>query len=188
MKIDHLDAIHLRFEYPNGAGFGYAGGVCSARVTTLVAVHTDAGRVGYGSAYSHPALLDVVLKQQLEPVLIGENASDVERLWAQMYALTRWYGRKGAAMTAIGGVDTALWDLRAQAVGQPLWKLLGGRGPACPVYASGLLWDPPEALAREAAGYVAQGFRRMKLRAARGTSLTARSSVPSAMPSGRRTT
>jgi L-alanine-DL-glutamate epimerase-like enolase superfamily enzyme len=168
MKIDRLDAIHLRFEYPNRHGFRYAGGVCGARVTTLVAVHTDDGRVGYGSAYSHPGLLDVVLKQQLEPVLVGEDAADVERLWAQMYGLTRWYGRKGAVMTAIGGVDTALWDLRAQAAGQPLWKLLGGERPACPIYASGLLWDPPEALAREATGYVERGFRRMKLRAARG--------------------
>ena len=52
MKIDRLETIHLCFEYDEG--FTYAGGTCSARVTTLVLVHTDTGAVGIGSGYSHP--------------------------------------------------------------------------------------------------------------------------------------
>src|SRR5689334_3538787 len=102
MKIDHIDAIHLLFEYPNRHGFRYGGGVCTGRITSLIAVHTDTGQVGYGSAYSHPAMMDLVVKKQLEPLLIGEDPREVERLWDLMYGTTRWYGRKGAAMTAIG--------------------------------------------------------------------------------------
>ena len=48
MKIDHIEAINLRYEYPGANGFQYAGGTCTARVTTLVRVHTNTGDVGLG--------------------------------------------------------------------------------------------------------------------------------------------
>jgi len=168
MKIDHVDCIHLLFEYPNRAGFRYAGGVCNGRLASLVLVHTDTGQVGIGSAYSHPALVDIVVKHQLEPILRGEDPREIEALWDRMYNMTRWYGRKGAAMTALGGVDIALWDLRGKSQGKPIWQLLGGTRPTCAAYASGLLWNEPEKLAEEAQRHLANGFRRMKLRMARG--------------------
>lgn len=168
MKIDHIEVINLKFDYPNRSGFCYAGGVCTGRLTTLVVVHTDNGAVGYGSAYTHPALAEVIIKHQLEPLLIGEDPRDVETLWQRMYGITRWYGRKGAAMTALGAVDTALWDLRAKAADKPLYALLGGNRKSCPAYASGLLWREPDELAQEAAGYIDHGFRRVKMRLARG--------------------
>lgn len=166
MKIDHIEVITLRFEYENG--FKYAGGICTGRLTTLVRVHTDDGRVGIGSGYSHPGLMHLVLEQQLAPLLIGQDPTDVESLWQKMYELTRWYGRKGAAMTAIGALDTALWDLRGQAQDKPLWKLLGGDSPRCPAYGSALLWKDVDALAEEASDLIARGFRRVKMRLARG--------------------
>ncbi len=162
MKIDHIETIHLRYEYDDG--FTYAGGVCTGRLTSLVRVFTEEGAVGLGSVYSHPGLVELVVKQQLEPALIGEEATDVERLWDKMYGLTRWYGRKGAAMSALGAIDIALWDLAAQAKGEPLWRMLGGEAGQCPAYASGLLWKPPEELAEEAAAHIEAGFRRMKMR------------------------
>ena len=164
MRIDHLEAIHLLFEYPNRAGFTSAGGVTSGRLTTLVKVHTDDGRSGIGSIYSHPALVDPILTGQLAPLLKGEDPREVEMLWQKMYRWTRWYGRKGAAMSAIGGLDTAFWDLRGQAEQKPLWKLLGGEQPSCPAYASALLWQTPEQLAAEASRHIERGFRRMKMR------------------------
>ena len=124
MKIDHLETITLRFEYDEG--FTYAGGTCTARVTTLVLVHTDTGEVGIGSAYSHPGLLSLIIQSQLEPLLVGEDPTHVEELWEKMYRITRWYGRKGVAMSAIGALDTAFWDLRGKSSGKPVWSLLGG--------------------------------------------------------------
>lgn len=164
MRIDRLETIHLLFEYPNRAGFTSAGGVTSGRLTTLVKVHTDDGRTGVGSIYSHPALVEVIVAGQLAPLLAGEDPREVEALWQKMYRWTRWYGRKGAALSAIGGLDTAFWDLRAQAAQQPLWKLLGAAQPSCPAYASALLWQTPEQLAAEANRHVERGFRRMKMR------------------------
>lgn len=166
MKIDHIEVINLRFEYADG--FTYAGGKCTARVTTLVLVHCDNGQVGIGSAYSHPGMMALVIDRQLAPLLVGEDPTDVERLWDMMYRVTRWYGRKGAAMSALGAVDTALWDLRGKAAGKPLWELFDGVQPRCPAYASSLLWQDVPQLADEAARHIARGFRRVKMRLGRG--------------------
>ena len=85
-----------------------------------------------------------------------------------MYGLTRWYGRKGAAVSAIGGVDIALWDLRGKAQGQPVYRLLGGARGVAPAYASGLFWhDDVSVLEREAARHRQRGFTRVKMRLGR---------------------
>lgn len=167
MKIDRIDVVHLRFEYPPAQAFQYAGGTCTGRLTSLIRVHTDTGCVGIGSVYSHPALVQLVVKQQLEPMLRGHDPRDVEALWDRMYRLTRWYGRKGAAMSALGGIDVALWDLRGQALDKPVWALLGGGDRSCPAYASALLWNSPAKLAEEASGHIERGFRRVKMRLGR---------------------
>jgi D-galactarolactone cycloisomerase len=168
MKIDHIEAINLAYNYPDTDKFQYGGGVCDGRLTTLILIHTDNGQVGIGSVYSHPGLIYLIVRDQLDPLLRGEDPTDVDRLWERMYGLTRWYGRKGVAMSAIGGVDTALWDLRGKALGKPVWKLLGGKLAGCPAYASGLLWkDDISDLADEAVTYIDRGFRRVKMRLAR---------------------
>lgn len=166
MRIDHVESVNLRFEYAPEKRFRYSAGHCTARVTSLVFVRTDDGKTGIGSCYSHPGLVDLVINHQLAPLLRGKDASDVERLWRLMNGITLWYGRKGAALSALGGIDVALWDLRGKAAGKPVWELLGGRGvKGCPAYASALLWkDSPAQLAEEAGTLAARGFRRMKMR------------------------
>ena len=168
MRIEHVEAINLLHRYPERHRFQYGGGICDTRVTTLILVHTECGAVGGGSVYSYPALVYLIVREQLAPLLVGEDPTQVEELWDSMYALTRWYGRKGAALSALGGVDMALWDLRGRAAGKPVWALLGGVHDRCPAYASGLLWkDRVEELADEAAQYIDSGFRRVKMRLAR---------------------
>src|SRR5262249_1883599 len=90
----------------------------------------------------------------LREILVGQDVSDVEGLWERMYFHTNRYGRRGIAIHAISGVDTALWDLRGKALGQPVYKLLGGKD-AGPIraYASYLFGETPDEtlrLAREA--------------------------------------
>lgn len=167
MKIDHIEVVPLHFDYPGRAGFASAGGVTSGRLTSLVLVRTDGGQTGVGSVYSHPALVELIVSQQLAPLLAGEDPREVETLWDKIYRWTRWYGRKGAAMSTIGALDTAFWDLRAQSHQKPLWKLLGAERPACPAYASALLWKEPAELAAEAGRHLERGFRRMKMRLGR---------------------
>ena len=167
MKIEHVEAVNLLCQYPEDDKFQYAGGVCTNRLTTLILVHTDTNYVGIGSVYSHPALIYLIVRDQLNPLLIGEDPCNVEELWKKMYGLTLWYGRKGVAMSTLGGVDTALWDLRGKSAGKPVWELLGGGRKTCPAYASGLLWNDVDKLAEEAGQYIERGFRRVKMRLAR---------------------
>lgn len=166
MKIDHLECINLRFEYPGRRGFESSGGITNSRVTSLILVHTDTALQGIGSAYSHPALVQIVVNQ-LSNLLRGSDPADVEGLWDRMYGWTRWFGRKGAAMTALGGIDMALWDLRGKQRGKPVWQLIGGETPSCPAYASGLLWNSLDGLVQEAERHLDRGFRRMKMRLGR---------------------
>jgi len=71
-------------------------------------------------------------------------------------------------MTALGALDTAMWDLRGKAAGKPVAEILGPYRSDVPAYASGLLWkDDPDELGSEAAGYAEQGYRRVKMRLAR---------------------
>ncbi len=166
MKIDRIECVNLRFEYEESKRFRYSGGMCTARVTSLVLVHTDDGRVGIGSCYAQPALTYLIVKNHLEPLLRGQDATDIQGLWDLMYGQTLWFGRKGVAMSTLGAIDVALWDLKGKREGKPVWELLGGKGvTGVPAYASGLLWkETPEQAAQEAAVHVARGFKRMKMR------------------------
>jgi L-alanine-DL-glutamate epimerase-like enolase superfamily enzyme len=172
-KIDHIDVANLRFEYAPERQFQYGGGRCTARVTSLIFVHTDDGKVGIGSAYSHPAMVHLLVTHQFAPLLRGRDAGDVEGLWNLMYGVSRWYGRKGAAMSALGGIDVALWDLRGKAAGKPIYELItpghASASPArSPAYGSALLWkDHISELEEEAAALIARGFRRVKMRLGR---------------------
>jgi D-galactarolactone cycloisomerase len=168
LRIRDIHTTTLRFAYPAGREFDYAGGRCTARLTTLVRVLTDSDHVGIGSVYSHPDLVRSIIEDQLRPLLIGEDTTDIEGLCQKCYSVTRWYGRKGVAISALGGIDIALWDLRGKAAGLPVYKLLGAKRHRVPTYASGLLWkrDISE-LREEAERHLGRGFRGMKMRLGR---------------------
>ena len=168
MRINKVEVINLRYDYPAGLDMACAEGVMGSRLSSVVVVSTDAGLTGAGSAYSHPDLVRVIVERHLGPHLVGEDPSDVEALWDKMYSLTRWYGRKGAAISALGAVDVALWDIRGKNRGEPIYRLLGGTSPVVTAYASGLLWqDDLDAMAQEAADHVRAGFTLMKMRLGR---------------------
>jgi L-rhamnonate dehydratase len=131
----------------------------------IVEVRTDTGLVGVGEAALAPRISKQVIDLYLTPLLIGANPFDTEYLWQSMYRKTIAFGRKGIVMVAISAVDVAIWDLIGKALGQPLFRLLGGKTKSkIPVYASRLYSQPLEQLAEEAQAYKDQGFRAMKLR------------------------
>jgi L-alanine-DL-glutamate epimerase-like enolase superfamily enzyme len=168
MRIEDVEVINLHFAYPEGEGFLYAGGRVTARVTSLVLIRTDTDHVGIGAAYSHPELVRAIVEGNFKAHLIGANPADIESIWEKLYGISRWYGRKGAALTAIGGIDIALWDLRGKAACTPVWRLLGGRTGRVQAYASGMFWhDDVTELEREAIRHRERGFRRVKMRLGR---------------------
>jgi L-alanine-DL-glutamate epimerase-like enolase superfamily enzyme len=168
VRIADIDVTTLCYEYPNRRGFVYGGGLVTGRVTSLIRVLTDSGLVGLGAAYSSPDLVRLIVERQFKPILVGEDVEDIERVWDTMYLLTRWYGRKGVAVSALGGIDIALWDLRGKALGRPLYRLLGGETNTVPAYASGLFWQDDLGLVEaEAAWHRRRGFTRVKTRVGR---------------------
>jgi L-rhamnonate dehydratase len=93
------------------------------------------------------AVVETIVEKHLKSLLVGKDPRDVELLWEQMFRATLAYGRKGAPVMAVSGVDLALWDLLAKSMGQPLYRVLGGAAhDALPVYAT---HPDPHALVRE---------------------------------------
>lgn len=165
MRIAELEVVNLYFEYPTRRGFRYAGGVATSRVTSLIFITADNGMTGVGATYSYPDLVKIIIEKHLRPHLLGADPLKIDQHWEKMYGLTRWYGRKGVAISALGGIDIALWDLRGKTLGKPIYKLLGAERDSVPAYASGLFWhDDLTVLEKEAAGYIDRGFRRVKMR------------------------
>ena len=165
MKIEHVEVINLDFTYPDGKGFAYAGGVATGRLSSLVRVTATGGMVGIGTAYSHPDLVRSIVEGHLAPLLLGRDPREVEDLWTFMHRQTRWYGRKGVAVSTVGALETAFWDLRGKALARSVADLLGAERTSVPVYASALLWhETLESLAAEASRHIEKGFRRLKMR------------------------
>ncbi|MFH1569195.1 MAG: galactonate dehydratase [Gemmatimonadota bacterium] len=131
-------------------------------VYVFVKLHTDEGVCGVGepSCCGKPhALVGAV--RDLEPYLIGSDPFQIERLWNHMYRTAIWRG--GPVLTAaLSGVEHALWDLKARALGLPVWELLGGRvRDRVEVYA----WihgDTPESYVENARRRLEEGFRTVK--------------------------
>ncbi|MDB6168508.1 MAG: Mandelate racemase/muconate lactonizing protein [Verrucomicrobia bacterium] len=160
MKIREIRCAGLRGATPEG---GWSNELrpddC---VHTLVAVHTDEGLVGIGSAFTNDALVRAALAV-LEPLYRGENPLEPERVSEKLHQNTFWLGRGGSITHAISGVDLAMWDILGQATGQPVGRLLGGcyRERVQP-YAS-LLMDEPAKLRDHLLQVKARGFRAFKI-------------------------
>ncbi len=151
--------------------------------SVLVTVTAEDGLRGHGEA--RPAVgssgaggsIVTLVEQELRPLLLGQDAREVTRLWEVMYsgvratyALARGrpfpiLGRRGVTMCAISGVDLALWDLLGKSLGVPVYQLLGGRcRERLPAYASGG-WADVAGIGPQLAGYRARGgFRAVKMR------------------------
>ncbi len=100
---------------------------CPGRNFVTLKVETDAGIYGLGDATLNGRELAVVsyLQDHVVPCLLGRDPRRSEDIWQFLYRGSYW--RRGpVTMTAIGAVDTALWDIKAKLADMPLYQLLGG--------------------------------------------------------------
>jgi len=87
----------------------------------------DEGVTGIGEAYPSPGVHEVIT-DYLRPVLVGEDPTDVERLYYLMReSLSGRGSQEGIGTIAISGVEIALWDATGKILGQPVHQLLGGK-------------------------------------------------------------
>ncbi len=116
-----------------GRPVGDANGVFADGVTPvpIVLVDTDEGITGVGLGPHAGA-------ETVFAAIDGEDPRGVTALYDRMLRQTFKAGHAGAVFGTIGAFDTALWDIKARAAGEPLWRLLGGRDRVVPAYASGL--------------------------------------------------
>ncbi len=93
---------------------------------TFVRIETDEGIRGLGECFFAPGLTSIL--RSMEPLLIGEDPRDVNRLFRKLQLATSGAGSvAGIIYNAISGIDAALWDVLGQSLGVPIWRLLGGK-------------------------------------------------------------
>ena len=134
------------------------------RDTVLIFIDTDEGTQGF-SYSSGPRAVRSIIHDELADILEGSDPFNTERLWNDMFWRVRGYGRKGLAFQALSALDTALWDLKAKALGVPLYVLLGPAHDSVPTYGSGGWTNfTTEELVAEQVGYVEAGFPSVKMK------------------------
>ena len=175
MKITDVQAFPVSFPLETPAQD--ATGVWHSWDTVIVKITTEDGTFGYGEIGPiHGGgipIFKAMVDCKLRDLLIGEDAFDRERLYEKMvgrgtssYAL----GQKGAIVTAVAGIDIALWDLVGKILEAPVYQLLGGCvHERIPAYASGFFGKSgrpltPQECADEAKSYADQGFKGVKMK------------------------
>ncbi len=182
MKIANVEAFWLRCPIPPAKQHRSDYGLLTEFDMTLVVITTESGIQGFGEAKaavgSSGSCASIVscVENELKPILVGQDARNISRLWEMVYNGTRDHyaldrgrkfpilGRRGLTVSAMSGVDTALWDIKGKSLGVPVVELLGG---ACrdsmPAYASGG-WAGADKIGEQLLGYTAKGFKGVKMR------------------------
>jgi L-alanine-DL-glutamate epimerase-like enolase superfamily enzyme len=183
MKITRVEAIWLQVPIPEDRQHVSDFGRATTFDTALVQVETDAGITGVGEAKVSAGSpgdyhgVVAIINQEFGPGLLGEEPRNISRIWEQLYSGTRGHyaiarghvfpamSRRGASVSAISGIDIALWDILGKSLGVPVWQLLGGRkAERMPAYASGG-WADAAHIGAQLRSYVAQGdFGAVKMR------------------------
>ncbi|HVY19965.1 MAG TPA: mandelate racemase/muconate lactonizing enzyme family protein [Bauldia sp.] len=148
MRIANVEALHLSIPVVREVADG-------TQDVLLVRVTTDEGIVGLGevvsSSYIGRAIIEAPKsaprRHGLAAVLIGKDPLDPVARWHDMYEASRWYGRAGAALHVISGIDTALWDIVGRAQGKSVAEVWGRKRDKVRAYASVLF---PETAAEAA--------------------------------------
>ena len=182
MKITAVRATWLQARIPPERAHVSDFGRNDSFNTCLVEIDTDLGltglgeaKVGVGNLGNYAGVVELI-RRDLGPAILGRDPADITAIWDALYSGSRAHygvregrlfptvGRRGITIAAISGIDIALWDLAGQALGVPVWRLLGGKyRERVPAYASGG-WAPVGGIGKQLAQYVERGHRAVKLR------------------------
>jgi len=115
-------------------------------------------RIGGTGQYAHAC--------EIAPEIIGEDPSDIARIWKKLMWASASVGRQGLAVQAIAAFDIALWDMKAKRAGLPLSKLIGSFRDSVRCYntSGGYLQAPIEEVMEKARASLARGIQGVKLK------------------------
>ncbi|WP_043837650.1 mandelate racemase/muconate lactonizing enzyme family protein [Muricoccus aerilatus] len=183
MRISRVHATWCRVPIPYERQHTSDFGRVPTFDSVIVRAETACGLTGWGEAKAGVgsaaacAGLAAIINEDYAPLLLGQDPRDISRLWDVMYNTPRegyavaggyalpQVGRRGLSISAIAGVDVALWDILGKSLNVPVWRLLGGkRVDRMPAYASGG-WADATRIGEQLQGYCDQaGFRAVKMR------------------------
>ena len=182
MKITNVEAFWLRCPIPTQKQHRSDYGLLTNFDMTFVVITTEDGLQGFGEAKAavgssgECASIVSCIENELKPLLIGKDARHISRIWEHIYNGTRDHyalsrgrkfpilGRRGLTISAMSGIDTALWDLKGKALGVPVLELLGGScRDKMEAYASGG-WVNADKIGEQLNSYIEKGFKGVKMR------------------------
>ena len=181
MKITDIIVHPLAADHEHAAWTAHEPFVRST--LNLVEVRTDEGIVGIGEAASGPQPAVCEMLAMIAPHVLGMDPCGHAEIWQRMLSITTprqgglgdWDGLppplprhlRWPFMSAMAGIDIALWDIKGKAVGLPVFRLLGGTRNAVFTYAVGGMYRKGGSMftcVDELAGFVQQGFHAVKLK------------------------
>ncbi|TAK24581.1 MAG: mandelate racemase/muconate lactonizing enzyme family protein [Chloroflexota bacterium] len=163
MRITDIRAVYRDRgpgAHPNSDG-GYAN---QRRVFGYVEVLTDEGISGFCPGAAHPSVVETDLK----PTIVGMDPRNIEDVWSKLWQ--GWRHPKMDDVMALSKVDIAIWDLVGKALGQPVWRLLGGARQRVKAYGAGGMYQPGKGineLVAEMADFANHGFTVVKMKVGR---------------------
>ncbi|HET9534429.1 MAG TPA: mandelate racemase/muconate lactonizing enzyme family protein [Mesorhizobium sp.] len=166
MKIQSV-RTHL-LDYRLDQAFESASMRFDRRRHCLVEIVCDDGTIGWGECLGPPQPNAAVVNAYAS-ALVGRNPLETEKIWSELYNLLRDQGQRGLTITALSGIDIALWDIKGKHFGVPISLLLGGRfRESVRAYATGSFRkdgvDRVADVSQEVASYRKQGFHAVKIK------------------------
>ena len=123
MKIVDIKTFLMMAGTPSNSGTSS----WSTRNWCFVKVYTDEGIVGIGEGSGWPRVVQTAI-EDLRPIVVGEDPTNIERIWQKMLVSTMGNGMTGTPGSgAMNAIDMALWDIKGKALNTPVWNLLGGK-------------------------------------------------------------
>ena len=131
----------------------------------FVKISTDEGLVGWGEAVLEGKASTVrEAVREMTPYLLGEDPACIEDIWTKLYRAA-FYRGGGILMSAISGIDQALWDIKGKYFNAPVYQLMGGKVRDKMRVYSWIAGDRPSDAAAGALEKKAEGFSAVKMNA-----------------------
>ena len=164
MRIVDVEALYLRMPELDETRTD------SSQDALLIRIRTDAGITGWGEVDGCPSVAKAIIQapashtqvKGLRHMLLGEDPFQTDYLWKKLDDGTSYYGRGGAVIQAMAGIDLALWDIKGKALGKPVWALLGGKPGRLRAYSSNMFQLTVEATVERAKAAIDAGYTAVK--------------------------
>jgi D-galactarolactone cycloisomerase len=137
VKIQSIEVIGLACKLTAGKIYGSSVGLHTHRRASLIRLRTEDGIEGIGDVRAPVGFVRAAI-EMMKPAFIGSNLHDRDAVFNRFFNSVYHMGHQGALIAAYSGLNIAMLDALGKGLGQPVYKLLGGKVSAeVPVYATG---------------------------------------------------